>query len=274
MKEKVVDFWNRHPVGGAWDSAKRKQDWRFGKEPWIPQIIKGLEPDGKRVLEVGCGTGLDLFYFVRLGAKATGIDISDESLKLAREQAKELGIKNIKLIQGDAENLPFKDDSFDIVYSYGVLHHTPDTEKAVKEAYRVTKGGGQALVMLYSKFSPQYALVSTLRAVAGIVGKERMVKLSNWLLGAGSDENPREGTSISELFECPVLKAYSGRKIRHMFSDFSRLETHRYQFGLMRIFDFMPSSGTIGQHLFPRIKQVDQLLQRRLGFFVVVHAWK
>jgi ubiquinone/menaquinone biosynthesis C-methylase UbiE len=121
---------------------------RYELEPYIPTFAQFEVARGKRVLEIGVGAGTDFVRWVRAGAEATGIDLTDQAISLVRER---LALEELsaKLYVGDAENLPFETDSFDIVYSYGVIHHTPNTAKAVQEIWRVLKANGLARVMIY-----------------------------------------------------------------------------------------------------------------------------
>jgi ubiquinone/menaquinone biosynthesis C-methylase UbiE len=115
------------------------------------------------VLEVGCGLGTDAINFARAGARYTGIDLTEASIELVRKRfAFEQLSADLRV--ADAEALPFADNSFDLFYSHGVLHHTPDTQRTIYEAHRVLKPGGTAMVMLYHKNSYNYYVnIMTLR---------------------------------------------------------------------------------------------------------------
>jgi SAM-dependent methyltransferase len=112
---------------------------------------------GQRVLEVGCGIGTDAIQFARAGADVTAIDLSEESLSIARCRFAIEG-REARLILSDAEHLPFPDNSFDFAYSHGVLHHTPSPNIAVKEIFRVLRPGASALVMLYNRNSYNFRI--------------------------------------------------------------------------------------------------------------------
>ena len=119
---------------------------------------------GQRVLEVGCGLGTDLLQFATAGAQVVGVDISAESLALAVRQFRTFDMPG-DFLQTDAESLPFADGSFDAVYSFGVLHHTPDTQNAAYECFRGVRSGGQLIFMLYNRRSWQIAVEPYLLAV-------------------------------------------------------------------------------------------------------------
>jgi ubiquinone/menaquinone biosynthesis C-methylase UbiE len=115
------------------------------------------------VLEVGCGQGPLVNHLPQFGASIVGLDMSDASLRRAAEGVRELGNHSVRLLQGDAERLPFADHSFDSVVSFGVLHHTPDTDGAIQEVRRVLKPGGTAIVMLYRSGNPKSFATRVLR---------------------------------------------------------------------------------------------------------------
>ncbi len=104
---------------------------------------------GARVLEVGCGTGLILERIARVAERAEGIDLSPGMLEQARQ-------RGLSVREGSATELPFPDASFDLVYSYKVLAHVPDIEKALTEMARVTRPGGTILAEFYNPWSLRY----------------------------------------------------------------------------------------------------------------------
>lgn len=108
-------------------------------------------PQGK-VLEVGCGAGWEAVRWAQAGMEVHGIDLSDAALDLARKNLEHNNV-TAELRWGNAEELPYEDDSFDIVASLGVLHQTQSTEKAVSEVYRVLRPGGEAMISIYYKYS-------------------------------------------------------------------------------------------------------------------------
>jgi len=113
---------------------------------------------GKRVLEVGPGAGGHSALFARHGAVMSSADITFDRARATQAKFQLMGGRatGCKAMQADAEALPLADDTFDIVYSNGVLHHTLDTARAIDEVYRVLKPGGQAVIMLYCKSSWHY----------------------------------------------------------------------------------------------------------------------
>ena len=160
-KKAVREFWNMAPCGTLGLSRPEKsaeffreiEQRRYELEPFIFQHAEFNRWKGAKVLEIGCGTGTDLLQFLAAGANAFGIDLSNRSVDLAKERLRLFGFDRGRVLVADAESLPFPDGSFDLVYSWGVLHHTPDITKALDEIYRVLRPGGQTRVMLYHRHS-------------------------------------------------------------------------------------------------------------------------
>jgi len=152
LKDEVREFWNSDPCGTRYlegaDDFEAHARARYALEPHIPEFAQFASARGLRVLEVGVGVGADYLEWLRAGARATGVDLSPASLERARRRCELAGF-HPDLRVADAEHLPFADHTFDVVYSYGVMHHSPDTTQCLREAWRVLKPGGQARIMLY-----------------------------------------------------------------------------------------------------------------------------
>jgi ubiquinone/menaquinone biosynthesis C-methylase UbiE len=152
QKNDVREFWNSDPCGTRYlegkDDFEAHARARYALEPYIFDFANFKGSRGLRVLEIGVGMGADYLEWLKAGAQATGVDFSSASIESARRRCELAGYKP-ELRVADAENLPFLDNSFDVIYSYGVMHHSPDTEECVREAWRVLKPGGQARIMVY-----------------------------------------------------------------------------------------------------------------------------
>ena len=163
LKAQVHDFWQANPCGakfvekgiGSREFFAQVERHRYETEWHIPEVVGFNRWHDKDVLEVGCGLGTDGVRFARAGAHYTGIDLTERAIELVSKRFETEGF-TAELKTADAEALPFADSSFDLVYSHGVLHHTPDTQKAIDEVYRVLRPGGTAMVMLYHKRSYNY----------------------------------------------------------------------------------------------------------------------
>jgi SAM-dependent methyltransferase len=157
-KDQVRSFWSRTPCG-SWDATAPEgtaeyfaqiEARRYELEPFIGRFAQFRTTSGQSVLEIGVGLGTDHVQFARAGASLHGIDLTDRAVDLVRRRLELEGLSS-DLQVADAEQLPLETDSFDYVYSWGVLHHTPATPRAVAEAIRVLKPGGRLCVMLYSR---------------------------------------------------------------------------------------------------------------------------
>src|SRR5438128_11179619 len=192
LKQRVRAFWQTHPCGTKFSDAEigtpeffaSLEAHRYRKEWHIPVAANFAATRGLKVLEIGCGMGTDGAQFAKAGADYTGIDLTDAAIELARKRFELSGLQGNFQIS-DAENLDFADESFDLVSSHGVLHHTPDTARAVREIHRVLVPGGRAIVMLYHRGSYNYRVgIRVLRrAGAGLLKSEAGIKLVNVLTG-------------------------------------------------------------------------------------------
>lgn len=162
LKEKVHDFWNQQSCDTqAAQSEKFSktyyeeiEQFRYYDQPFIHSFAQFTRYSGKKVLEVGFGAGTDFIQWLRAGARVSGIDLTEEALQNTMRRISAYDLPRPERLElSDAENLPFPDNSFDLGYSFGVLHHTPDTGKALRELVRVVSPGGELKVMLYNRHS-------------------------------------------------------------------------------------------------------------------------
>jgi ubiquinone/menaquinone biosynthesis C-methylase UbiE len=159
---KIQGFWSSNPCGSWSGSSQEKlryfqevEDYRYRFIRHIPEVARFEEFKNKKVLEVGCGLGTDGKQFAKNGAIYTGINLDEGSTALAVENFK-LSQLTGDIFQMNAEKMTFEDNSFDHVYSCGVIHHTESPEKILKEIVRVLKPGGTIQIMLYNKTSINY----------------------------------------------------------------------------------------------------------------------
>ena len=209
LKQQVHDFWNEAACGENLylqttdrEGYRAQSTERYRIEPFILPFANFDATKGKKVLEIGVGLGADHQRFAEAGADLYGIDLTERAVEHTHRRLALFGLSS-QLAVGDAENLDFTDESFDIVYSWGVLHHTPDTPKAIDQVYRVLKRGGIAKIMIYHTWS--------------------MVGLMLWLRYALLSGQPwRSLHSVyAKHLESPGTKAYSYAEARRLFSKFS-----------------------------------------------------
>ena len=156
----VRTYWNlhihdleitRHPVGsrGFFDDLDQ---YHFEKLHHLLELVDFEGYGGRRVLEVGCGAGVDLARFARGGAAVTGVDIASSAIDLARANLEQQGLRG-ELEVANGEQLPFPDGSFDLVYAHGVVQYTSDPKRLVEECRRVLAPGGEAIFQVYNRLS-------------------------------------------------------------------------------------------------------------------------
>ena len=166
--ETVAEDWNRRPCNirhstapigtrAYFDAVEQR---KYFVEPHIPGFADFPRWNGKRVLEIGCGLGTDAVNFARSGADYTGVELSDVSLALARQRFEVFGLPG-SFALGNAEELTslVPEASFDLVYSFGVIHHTPHPERVLAQARRVIRPDGEFRLMLYASNSWKDAMI-------------------------------------------------------------------------------------------------------------------
>ncbi len=162
LKTEVREFWNQQScdtqVASAAKFSKKYfeqiESFRYRDQPFIHAFAQFSRYHNKQVLEVGFGAGTDFIQWLRAGARVTGIDLTPEALDNLSHRIEAYGLPTPeKIMVADAEQLPFESNSFDLGYSFGVLHHSPNTEQAIAELVRVVRPGGEIKVMLYNRHS-------------------------------------------------------------------------------------------------------------------------
>jgi ubiquinone/menaquinone biosynthesis C-methylase UbiE len=160
LLDSIRVYWNEHihdleiatePVGTK-GFFRELDQYRFDKLRYLPQVVNFPTYRGRKLLEVGCGAAIDLVRFARDGAVVTGVDLAETSIELARQNFAHAGL-TAELYVMNGEALEFADETFEVVYAHGVLQYTADAQKMVDEIYRVLRPGGQAICMVYNKYS-------------------------------------------------------------------------------------------------------------------------
>jgi ubiquinone/menaquinone biosynthesis C-methylase UbiE len=218
-KDQVQYQWNNNPVGSQYvrHAEKHTLDWFLEVEahrykeyaPWMPTVMEFDLHAGERVLEVGAGMGTDLAQFAKHGALVTDVDLSAGHLEHARENFRLRGLEG-RFVHHDAESLPFDDGEFDLVYSNGVIHHSPNTARIVDEIHRVVRPGGRTIVMVYAEHSLHYW-----KTLVGQLGL-RQGMLDRWSVG----EIMSRHVELSANNARPLVKVYTPRRLRQLFHRF------------------------------------------------------
>jgi glycosyltransferase involved in cell wall biosynthesis/ubiquinone/menaquinone biosynthesis C-methylase UbiE len=227
-KDECQNQWDNNPCGSQYarEADLHTLEWylnveahRYGEyAPWMPETMEFAQHAGQELLEVGGGLGTDLSQFARNGAIVTDIDLSSGHLALAQENFRLRGLTG-RFIHQDAETLPFADNSFDVVYSNGVIHHTPNTETIIGEIFRVLRRDGKAIIMVYAENSLYY-----------------WRNLVGWL---GLKQGQLMSQSIGHIMSCsvemsandarPLVKVYTKSRLHRMFSQFKNVSIEQRQ---------------------------------------------
>jgi len=250
IKKKVQSWWDGSPCCSRIASAPRGTKefyeqvdlYKDTYESFTDKIADYGFWKGKRILEIGCGLGKNFSRFAAGGAVATAVDMSIESIKLTKKRLAIFGLKG-NLCLADAENLPFKDNAFDLIFSWGVLHHTPDTQSAIGEVCRCIKPGGKAIIMLYRKYS-----LFNLQCVLMYLRRRKDYSSRDESLAVFTD-------GVGN----PLSKVYSKRDILKMFSAFDDIRISAYE----------PRGSR-----FIKIFKLFPMLENRFGWFMVIEAKK
>lgn len=196
----VQAYWNDHihdlalatnPVGTP-GFFQELDAYRFEKLDYLPKVVDFSAYKGERLLEVGCGVGIDLIRFARAGAVVTGVDLAQVSILLTRKNFEQHSLPaDLYIMNG--EDLQFEKDSFDVVYAHGVIQYTADGQRMIAELHRVLRPGGVTILMVYNR-------LSWLNALSKVMSVEL------------------------EHEDAPVLRKYSISEFRDMLRIFSEVE--------------------------------------------------
>ncbi len=164
-QERVREYWDGSPCDSDQsDRTRLSREYfldierqRYALQPHIHEVLSKIDWRGKRVLEIGSGLGTDARSIIGKGGDYTGINVDQASTEATAQALRAFSLPG-RVLQRDATRLDFLDGAFDVVYSFGVLHHIPEVEKAVAEIRRVLKPGGDLLLMLYNRRSINYAV--------------------------------------------------------------------------------------------------------------------
>jgi len=263
-KKKAREQWTNDPAGAVYGRAHEFGTREFFDEverhryeeyaPWMPAVMGFDQFSGKRLLEVGCGMGTDLLQFARGGAEVTGVDLTPRSVETSRHHLSLYG-QTGSFAFTDAENLPFANGSFEVVYSNGVLHHTPDTLRAVREIHRVLRPGGLARVMLYHRHSWNYWFEIILH---------RGLLRGQLLRGRTAADIMSRYVEVNEGEGRPLVKVYSRRQARELFSMFTEVK--------LQVRQLTTNDFYFLGHLIPQ--KLVNVLGRWIGWNVIISARK
>ena len=210
----VRAFWERSPLASAdidaepgsaaffaaFDAIREAEDC----EPaWLQERIYRLtKAADKSVLDIGCGNGYVLSRYAAAGAFTHGVDITDRAIEISRRRFAEMGLAG-EFTRIDGQRLPVEDSSLDVVTSMGVLHHVPDPDPLVDDAFRALKPGGEMIIMLYYRYSWQYQVLMRAKRVA---------------LASHRGRSQADAVNMVDGAENPLGRVYSRRQARALLA--------------------------------------------------------
>jgi SAM-dependent methyltransferase len=279
VESDIKNFWNAHPCGAELvgdlteetraeyeDFFARYDGYRYQKEPHILTNLDRINFRGKHVLEIGLGQGADAEQIVKRGGIYSGVDLTDESVKRVKMRFSLHGLGFERIERASALEMPFDDDTFDIVFSHGVLHHIPEIKKAQAEIARVLKRRGELVVMLYAKWSLNYLLSISvarrlglaamygLRIKGGGIYADHIDNAKHVGLGEYLKMDNFINVSTDGPFN-PYSKVYDRSRIEKDFADFSIVEMHKeFMHAPPLPVGWLPAGSLLGWHLWATLR--------------------
>jgi SAM-dependent methyltransferase len=282
-EETVRTFWEARPCGdhivGGLDERfhhdyarffDEYDAWRYDQEGHILACLDGVDWRDRDVLEIGLGQGAESEQLIRRGARWSGLDLTQESVDRVATRLRIRSLPHVALERGSALEIPYGDNSFDYVFSHGVLHHIPDIRRAQAEIHRVLRPGGVLVAMLYARQSLNYQVsIRIVRrgvlAAAYPLRKTRLVPATG-LLRAHVDNAERMGLSHYLRMETfthyntdgplnPFARVYSPGEVRRDFPDFTLEKTYqRYMHAPPLPVHRLPGGTQVGWHLWAHLR--------------------
>jgi SAM-dependent methyltransferase len=279
----VQSFWNAHPcgdhiVGGLhgqfaddYESFFTAYDaWRYRQERHILDCLDRIEWRDRKVLEIGLGQGAESEQLIRRGARWSGLDLTQESVDRVGARLAIRDLPHDDLRHGSALDIPWPDDSFDLVFSHGVLHHIPDIHRAQAEIHRVLKPGGTLVAMLYARRSLNYQVSIRLVRRAALLAAHPLRKTTlvrpGSLLRQHLDNAQRMGLRRYLKIDTfthyntdgplnPYAKVYSLPEVADDFPAFEAVESYqRYLHAPPLPVHGLPGGRLLGWHLWVHLR--------------------
>lgn len=249
LQASVREFWEAEPCGTGdeivGDRRQLTREWfeqveehRYRVEPFIHSVAQFTRHYGKQVLEVGVGAGTDHLQWARAGARLTGVDLTQAAIDTTRARFEMYGfVSDLRRI--DAERLPFDDERFDLVYSWGVVHHSEHPETVVAEIHRVLRVGGEFRGMIY--------------------GRHSVLALKLWARHALAKARPFRSLTdvVAHHMESPGTQAYTIEEARRLFGAFASVEV-------------TPLMTTYDTSRIPRV--LTRFFPQQWGWFLAIRA--
>lgn len=229
-KQKVRAFWDEQTCGTQFTQAEKYtkeyfddiETDRYTKEPEILEFADFKSSIDKTVLEVGTGAATDFTQWAKYCKNLYGIDLTPQSVEHAQKRLSLYGLSAKQIVVADAEHLPFASNLFDIVYSWGVIHHSPHTEQALAEIVRVLKKGGEAKIMIYNRHS----VLSYFFWVKHALLKGKPFKSLAWVLDQHMESKGTKGYTLNEVKKLLEIHPIKLQELKTYFTYYDRMSRH------------------------------------------------
>jgi ubiquinone/menaquinone biosynthesis C-methylase UbiE len=277
-QKEVQNWWEQNPMTYDWEELRDEQEgtkewfkkvdnefWEISKtfaHPNWPKdapfssLIDFQNLKGKKVLEIGCGTGAHAALFANAGANITAIDLTEKATELTKKRFDLFQIKDMAVLNCDAEKLPFPDNSFDFVWSWGVIHHSANTQKIIKEILRVLKPKGKTSLMVYNRNSTRYWVYGLyMGIIKGRFFRNRSLYAVNMTYTDGH-----------------IAKHYTKKEAKVLFEDFHSVNLRAIEDGPVPSMFF--GWGRLSR-IFPMLfNPINKFINKRWGWFLFIEAKK
>ncbi|PWU07455.1 MAG: methyltransferase type 12 [Verrucomicrobia bacterium] len=249
--EKVRNFWDRRPCNiqhscaeiGSKEYFDQVETRKYRVEPHIPNFADFSRWKGKRVLEIGCGIGTDAVNFAKAGADYTGLELSSTSLELTKKRFEVYDLKG-NFYLGNAEELTeiIPPQKFDLVYSFGVLHHTPKPAEVVKAIKTYLDSTSELRLMLYAKNSWKAAMIE-----------------------AGLDQPEAQAG-------CPIAFTYTAEEIRKLLKGYEILDLSQDHIFIYQVEKYVQYQYELQPWFAAMPEKMMTALKRNFGWHMLIRA--
>ena len=251
--DKIKEYWNNRPCNLNHSKLEKSTKEYFDEvekkkhfvEPHILDFADFKNCNGLKILEIGCGLGTAAVNFIRNGGKYTGIELSDESLKLTKQRL------NVYSLSGELYNLNAEEDlsflgleTFDLIYSFGVIHHSPNPEKIIENCYNLLKPGGTLKIMLYAENSWKKMLID------------------------------REQEQYEAQNGCPLAYTYTNQQVYDLLKDFNNIKIHQTHIFPYKIEDYKNNKYVKEDWFQAMPNNMFKILEEKLGWHLCIKCNK
>ena len=251
--KQITEYWNRQPCNinhslsepGSEQFFLENSQRRYFVEPHLRDLAQFAQYQGRRVLEIGCGLGADAVEFVQHGADYVGIDLSAESVALARRRFELFGLTGQFLVMDGANSAAMAElGHFDLVYSCGVLHHYPDMAQVISNIHRALEPGGDFRFLVYAKDSWKYAMIQ-----------------------AGLDQYEAQA-------DCPYAQAFTREEISGYLTAFDIVSIDQAHCFMYNVPKYRQGQYELEPWFAAMSEEMRQAVRKHLGWHLLVHARK